>query len=59
MIICYRLNYLLDEFLNKTEKDSNSWTCWIGLMSRVFAYSPEDRGFNPRSNHTKHSKNGT
>ena len=31
----------------------------IGLMSRVFADGLEDRGSNPRSSHTKDSKNGT
>ena len=31
----------------------------IGLMSRVFANGPEDRGSISRSSHTKDSKNGT
>ena len=31
----------------------------FGLMSRVFANGPVNRGFNPRSSHTKDSKNGT
>ena len=36
-----------------------SQTRAIGLMSRVFANSLGDLGFNPRSSHTKDSKNGT
>ena len=31
----------------------------IGLMVRVFANGPGDLGSNPRSSHTKDSKNGT
>ena len=31
----------------------------IGLMSTVFANGPENRDSNPRSSHTKDSKNGT
>ena len=29
------------------------------IYGRVFTNGPGDRGFNPRSSHTKDSKNGT
>ena len=39
------------------KKKMYNWA--IGLMSRVFANGPGRPGFNPKSSHTKDSKDGT
>ena len=45
--------------MEKSKKLKSNTSPDIGVRVRVYTYTPGDLGSNPRSRHTKDSKNGT